>query len=161
MRGVCGGKNMIQMASLRIDTAVKPASYLRVILYASLASAMILLAWLASLSLWQYVLILVISAVIVSYLALSRPILLHISQPPLKQRIDENWQLLVRKARGDELWQARLSAVHCYQRLIVFNFVVVEPYQRAFSTTIFRDQVSAEQWRELNILVTVFPTKIP
>lgn len=150
---------MIQPLSLRIDTAVMPTSRLRVLLYGSLASAMLLLVSLASLSLWQYVLILIISATVVSYLALSRPILLHLSQPPLSQRIDRNWQLLVRTGRGDELWQAGLSAVHSYHWLITFDFIIVEPYQRALSVTIFRDQVSANEWRELSILANIIPTK--
>lgn len=120
---------------------------------------MILLAWLASLSLWQYVLILVISAAVISYLALSRPILLHLSQPPLSQRADQGWQLLMRTGRGDELWQAGLVAVYRYHWLMSFEFIVVEPYQRTLSVTIFRDQVSAEHWRELNVLANVIPIR--
>lgn len=150
---------MTQTASLRIDTAIRSSSRLRLLLYISLASAIILLAGLASLVLWQYVLILIISVAVVSYLALSRPIVLHLTQPPLNQRIDRNWQLLMRTGRGDELWQAGLAAVHPYHWLISFDFIVVEPYQRALSVTIFRDQVSAEQWRELNVLANIIPAK--
>lgn len=147
------------MTSLRIDTAIKPASYLRLLLYVGLASAMLVLAWLASLALWQYVLILTISATVISYLALSRPILLHLSQPPLDQRLDKHWQLMIRTPRDDELWQAGLSAVQRYHWFISFDFVVVEPYRRAFSVIVFRDQVSPEQWRQLNILANVMPSK--
>jgi len=150
---------MTQTDSLRIDTAMRPSSRLRRLLYISLASALILLAWLASLALWQYVLILVISVAVISYLALSRPMLLHLTQPPINQRIDRNWQLLMRTGRGDELWQAGLAAVDPYPWLISFEFIIVEPYyRRALSVTIFRDQVSPEQWRELNILANVTPT---
>jgi len=35
------------------------------------------------------------------------------------------------------------------------EFDIVEPYQRSFSTTIFRDQVNSEQWRQLNILTNI------
>lgn len=138
--------------SLRIDTAIKPTSYLRALLYVSLATIIILLAWLAELWLWQYVLILIVAAAVISYLALSNPILLHISQPPLSKRIDMGWQLLMRTGRADELWQAKLSAASQYSWLIHLRLVMTEPYQRPFTVTIFRDQVNAEQWRQLSIL---------
>lgn len=148
---------MAQIKSLRIDTPIQPPSHLRTLLYVSLTSALILLAWLAALSLWQYVLILIVSGVVASYLALFRPILLHVSQPPLHQRLDKGWQLLMRSSHGDALWQADLVKVHRYQLFIHFEFTIIEPYQRSFSATVFRDQVSAEEWRELNILANVTP----
>lgn len=143
------------ITSLRIDTAIKSASYLRTLLYLGLALIMLGLAWLAALALWQYVLILIVTAAVVSYLALSRPILLHLTQPPIDQRIDQYWQLMIRTSRGDELWQAQLLAVHRYHWAISFDFMITEPYQRPLSLTVFRDQVSLEQWRELNILANV------
>ena len=142
--------------SLRIDTAIRPASYLRLLLYSGLTVVMVVLAWLASLLLWQYVLILIVTAAVIIYLTLSRPILLHLSQPPLSHRIDQHWQLLLRTGRGDELWQAQLIAVSGYRWAISFEFNVVEPYQRSLSVTIFRDQVSSEQWRELNVLARLY-----
>lgn len=151
---------MISVTSLRIDTAIQPASHLRLLLYIGLTSAMVLLAWLASLALWQYVFILIIAAAITAYLALSRPILLHLSQPPISQRIDKQWQLLIRTGRGDELWQAKLIAVHGYQWVMNIEFYILEPYQRSLSVTIFRDQVNAKQWRELSILTNVCSEKI-
>ena len=92
--------------SLRIDSAIKPTSFMRALMYISLALSLILLAWLAKLWLWQYVLILIIAAAVISYLALSKPILLHISQPPLSKRVDSGWQILMRTSRADVLWQA-------------------------------------------------------
>lgn len=142
--------------SLRIDMAIRPANYLRLLLYSGLTAVMVVLAWLASLLLWQYVLILIITAAVIIYLTLSRPILLHLSQPPLSHRIDQHWQLLLRTGRGDELWQAQLIAVSGYRWAISFEFNVIEPYQRSLSVTIFRDQVSPEQWRELNILARLY-----
>ncbi|MGP4120148.1 hypothetical protein ACT3N8_10070 [Psychrobacter aquimaris] len=142
--------------SLRIDTAIQPASYLRLLLYSGLTAVMVVLAWLASLLLWQYVLILIVTAAVTIYLTLSRPILLHLSQPPLSQRIDQHWQLLLRTGRGDELWLAQLIAVSRYRWAISFEFNVIEPRLRSLSVTIFRDQVSPEQWRELNILTRVY-----
>jgi len=150
---------MTSVTSLRIDTTIQPASYLRLLLYIGLASVMIVLAWLASLALWQYVLILIVTAVVIGYLRLSRPIPLHISQPPLSQRTDKDWQLLIRTGRGDELWQAQLVAVHAYRWAISFEFTIVEPYQRSLSITVFRDQVGLEQWRELSVLANVSTTK--
>ena len=116
---------------------------------------MALLRELAALALWQYVLILIVTAAVVSYLALSRPILLHLTQSPISQRIDQHWQLMIRTSRGDGLWQAQLLAVHHYHWAMSFDFMVTEPYQRLLSVTVFRDQVSLEQWRELNILANV------
>ncbi|MGP5202653.1 hypothetical protein ACTXKB_07825 [Psychrobacter aquimaris] len=142
--------------SLRIDTAIQPASYLRLLLYSGLTAVMVVLAWLASLLLWQYVLILIVTAAVTIYLTLSRPILLHLSQPPLSQRIDQHWQILLRTGRGDELWLAQLIAVSRYRWAISFEFNVIEPRLRSLSVTIFRDQVSPEQWRELNILARVY-----
>lgn len=142
--------------SLRIDTAIQPASYLRLLLYSGLTAVTVVLAWLASLLLWQYVLILIVTAAVTIYLTLSRPILLHLSQPPLSQRIDQHWQLLLRTGRGDELWLAQLIAVSRYRWAISFEFNVIEPRLRSLSVTIFRDQVSPEQWRELNILARVY-----
>jgi len=143
---------MTLVTSLRIDTAIKPASYLRALLYVSLTGVMMILAWFASLALWQYLLILIVSAAVASYLIISRPILLHISQPSLSQRVDKEWQLLIRTGRGDELWQAELVDINCYKWAMSIEFDIVEPYQRTLSTTIYRDQVNHEQWRQLNIL---------
>ena len=150
---------MISLTSLRIDTPIKPASYLRMLFYIVLASVMVILAGLASLALWQYVLIFVVSAAVVSYLALSRPILLHLSQPPLDKSVYQYWQLLMRTSRGDTLWQAELAAVSSYQWVMCFQFIIKEPYQRHLSVTVFRDQVSTEHWRELMILVNTISHK--
>ncbi|MGO2385889.1 MAG: hypothetical protein ACTH6Z_02050 [Psychrobacter sp.] len=146
---------MTLVTSLRIDTAIKPASYVRGLLYMGLIGIMMILAWLASLALWQYLLVLIVSAAVASYLIISRPILLHISQPRLSQRVDKQWQLLIRTGRGDELWQAELVAIHRYQWATSIEFNIIEPYQKTFSTTIFRDQVNHEQWRQLNILANI------
>lgn len=150
---------MTSISSLRIDTAIKPTSALRLILYIGLTGMMTVLAWFASLSLGQYVLIMIITAAVVVYLALSRPILLHLSQPPLNKRIDQEWQLLMRTSRSDALWQAKLITIHRYHWMINFDFMIVEPYQRVLSVTVFRDQVNYQQWRELNILATVVSSK--
>ena len=149
---------MTSLTSLRIDTPIKPTSSLRLIFYMALASAMLTLAGLASLALWQYVLILIVSVAVVSYLTLSRPILLHLSQPPLGKSVYQHWQLLMRTSRGDTLWQSELVAVSSCHWVIDFKFIILEPYQRHLSVAIFRDQVSAEQWRGLTILAnTVSP----
>lgn len=144
--------------SLRIDSAIKPSSYLRALLYMSLTALLILLSWLANLWLWQYILILIVAAAVASYLALSKPILLHISQPPISKRIDIGWQLLMRTGRADELWQAKISAANYYPWLIHLRLVMTEPYKRPFTVTIFRDQVTAEQWRQLSILANSIDT---
>ena len=142
---------MISPTSLRIDAPIQPASCLRLLFYMLLASVMVILTGLASLALWQYVLIFVVS-VVVSYLALSRPILMHLSQPPLDKSVYQHWQLLMRTSYGDALWQAQLTAVGNYQWVICFSFMIKEPYQRPLSVVVFRDQVSAEHWRQLTIL---------
>ena len=84
---------MISPTSLRIDAPIQPASCLRLLFYMLLASVMVILTGLASLALWQYVLIFVVSVAVVSYLALSRPILMHLSQPPLDKSVYQHWQL--------------------------------------------------------------------
>lgn len=150
---------MTQATSLRIDTAIQPTSHLRLLLYMGLIGAMALLAWLASLDVWQYLIILIVAAAVTGYLILSRPALLHMSQPPLSQRVDKGWQLMIRTSRGDELWQANMVDVHNYRWAMSFEFNIVEPYQRSLSMKIFRDQVSVEQWRELNILANVSAAK--
>lgn len=142
--------------SLRIDAPIKPTSHLRLLLYIGLTLALIVLAWQAPLRLWQYVMIMIVYAAVVCSVALLQPILLHLSQPPLSQPVDKGWQLLMRTARGDALWQAKLLKVHRYQLLIHFEFMVLEPYQKPLSVSVFRDQMSPEQWRELNVLATVF-----
>ena len=143
---------MISPTSLRIDAPIQPTSYLRLLFYMLLASVMMILARLAFLALWQYVLIFVVTVAVVSYLALSRPILLHLSQPPLDKSVYQHWQLLMRTSHGDALWQAQLTAVSNYQWVICFSFIIKEPYQRPLSVAVFRDQVSAEHWRQLTIL---------
>lgn len=150
---------MTASTSLRIDTAIKPISYLQILFYVALSSGIILLAVFASLSLWQYVVILLISAVVIAYLALSRPILLHLSQPPLNKSVYEDWQLLIRTSCGDALWQAKLNTVNQSSWAICFDFNIIEPYQRRFTVAIFRDQVSAEQWRELSVLANMTASK--
>ena len=143
---------MISPTSLRIDAPIQPTSYLRLLFYMLLASVMMILARLAFLALWQYVLIFVVTVAVVSYLALSRPILLHLSQPPLDKSVYQHWQLLMRTSHGDALWQAQLTAVSNYQWVICFSFIIKEPYQRHLFVAVFRDQVSAEHWRQLTIL---------
>ena len=150
---------MTALTSLRIDTDIKPVSYLQILFYIALSGSIILLAMLASLSLWQYVLILIISVAVVSYLALSRPIILHISQPPLGKDIYRDWQLLIRTGRGYALWQAQLKAVTQSSWVICFDFDIVEPYQRPLSVAIFRDQVNAEEWRKLTVLANMTASK--
>ena len=143
---------MISPTSLRIDAPIQPTSYLRLLFYVLLASVMMILVGLAFLALWQYVLIFVVTVAVVSYLALSRPILLHLSQPPLDKSVYQHWQLLMRTSHGDALWQAQLTAVSNYQWVICFSFIIKEPYQRPLSVVVFQDQVSAEHWRQLTIL---------
>ena len=150
---------MTSLTSLRIDTAIKPISYLYLLFYIILASVIIVLAGLASLALWQYVLILIISATVIVYLALSRPILLHLSQPPLDKSLYQDWQLLIRTGRADALWQAQLKAVTHSRWVVCFDFNIVEPYQRRFSVAIFRDQVNTDQWRELTVLANMVASK--
>lgn len=150
---------MTLLSSLRIDAPIQPASRIRLMFYLLLVSALLILAALASLALWQYVLILIVSAAALSYLALSRPILLHLSQPPLNKSIYQHWQLLMRSSRGDNLWQAELVAVSSYSWVICFKFIVKEPYQRPLAVAVFRDQVSAEQWRKLSILANSVSAK--
>lgn len=150
---------MTALTSLRIDTAIKPISYLYLIFYIALFSIVMVLGALASLALWQYVVILLISAAVIGYLALSRPILLHLSQPPLDKSVYQDWQLLIRTSRRDALWQAKLNTVSQSHWVICFDFNIIEPYQRRFSVAIFRDQVSPEQWRELTILSNMIANK--
>ena len=136
---------MTLLSSLRIDAPIKPMSRIRLIFYLVLATALLTLAALASLALWQYVLILIVSAATVSYLALSRPILLHLSQPPLNKSMYQHWQLLMR--------------ISSYSWVICFKFIVKEPYQRPLAVAIFRDQVGAEQWHKLSILANSVSAK--
>lgn len=143
------------MTSLRIDAAVKARSYLRLLIYITLIGTLILLALFAQLSLWQYLFVFIVTALVVSYLALSRPIVLHLSQPPLSQRLNQGWQLLMHTSRGDALWQAELISVQRYQLLIHLQFKVVEPRSKLLSITIFRDQMTPTQWQAINILATV------
>lgn len=146
--------------SLRIDTAIKSISYLRVLLYIGLIGMIGLLAWLAKLLLWQYLIVLIISIAVAAYLALSRPKLLHLSQPPLGKPIDQEWQLLMGTGRGNELWLANLDKVQRYQWLLTFEFTTFEPFVRRLTVVIYRDQVSFEEWRQLNILANVVSTKM-
>ena len=150
---------MTTLNSLRIDTAIKPMSYLQILFYMALSSIVILLAVFASLSIWQYVVVLIISAAIITYLALSRPIVLHLSQPPLNKNIYHDWQLLIRTGLGDALWQGQLTTVSHSRWVICFDFDIVEPYHRQLSVAIFRDQVNAEQWRKLTVLANMTTRK--
>ena len=150
---------MTALTSLRLDTAIKPVSYLQVLFYIALSGSIILLAMLASLSLWQYVLILIISVAVIGYLALSRPIVSHISQPPLGKDVYHDWQLLIRTGRGDALWQAQLKAITQSRWVICFEFNITEPYQRPLSVAIFRDQVNTEEWRKLTVLANMTASK--
>ncbi len=143
------------MTALRIDAAIKANSHWRLLLYSILHGALILLAWFANLSLWQYLVILILTVLVIGYLAVSRPIVLHLSQPPLSQRLNLGWQLLMRSKRGDELWQAELISVQRYQLLVYLQFKVVEPRAKSLSITIFRDQMDPLHWQALNILATV------
>ncbi|WP_413518637.1 hypothetical protein [Psychrobacter glacincola] len=150
---------MTVLTSLRIDTVINPVSYLQILFYIALSGIIILLAVLASLSLWQYVLILIVSVAVIGYLALSRPIILHISQPPLGKDIYRDWQLMIRMGRGDALWQAQLKAVTQSRWVICFDFDIVEPHQSPLSIAVFRDQVNAEEWRKLIVLANMTASK--
>ena len=150
---------MTALPPFRIDPAIKPISYLQILFYIALGSSITLLAVLASLSLWQYFFILIISVAITGYLALSRPIVLHISQPPLGKDIYHDWQLLIRTGRGDSLWQAQLKTVTQSRWVICFGFNITEPYHRPLSVAIFRDQVNTEEWRKLTVLANMTASK--
>ncbi|WP_367105634.1 hypothetical protein [uncultured Psychrobacter sp.] len=150
----------IMQASLRIDATIDPISYLRVLLYIGLAGIIGVLAWLAELLLWQYLIVLIISLAVATYLALSRPKLSHLSQPPLGKLIDQEWQLLMRTGRGDELWLANLDKVQRYQWLLAFEFTTSEPFIRRLTVIIYRDQVNFEEWRQLNILANIIGPKL-
>ena len=63
---------MTLATALRIDTAIHSTSRLRWLLYVGLTAIMIVLAWLAALAWWQYVLILTVSLAIAGYLFLTR-----------------------------------------------------------------------------------------
>ena len=150
---------MTAKSSLRIDTVIEPISYIRRLWYSIMVIIAMLLAWLAQLLWWQYLLLFLLTVVIAAYVTLSRPVLLRLSQPPLSKPIDRHWQLLMRTAHGDALWQANLVAVHRYQWMIGFEFTIIEPYQRSISLVVFRDQVSLNHWQKLSILATVIPPK--
>lgn len=143
------------LATWRLDSTVAPTSHLRMLLYSGFGCVFVVLAWFAGLSLWHYVLLLLVCGGVLSYLALSKPILLHLSQPPLDQRLDQGWQILMRRSRGDELWQARLNCARRYMFFVHLSFEVTTPHQRSVSLTIFRDQVSDETWRQLNVLASI------
>lgn len=143
------------LATWRLDSTVAPTSHLRMLLYSGFGGVFVVLTWLAGLSLWHYVLLLVVCGGVLSYLALSKPILLHLSQPPLDQRLDQGWQLLMRRTRGDELWQARLNCARRFMLFVHLGFEVTTPHQRSVSLIIFRDQVSDETWRQLNVLASI------
>lgn len=138
--------------ALRIDTAIKPNSCLRAVLYLSMIGVMLFLAWFAQLVLWQYIFVLTISAGVGIYLVFTKPILLHISQPPVDRQVDKDWQLLMRTSRADELWLAELKSINSYSWLISCNVMTVEPFRRQITVVIYRDQVSKDQWRQLMIL---------
>lgn len=140
--------------SLRIDTPIKIGSIWRNLLYVGLTVGLMLLAWSATLSLVQYALLAGISIVTAICLVMSQTTVLHLSQPLLSQRVDQGWQLLIRTSLGDELWQADLVTVNRYPLLIHLKFKVIEPHHRTLSVTIFCDQVSDDEWRELNVLAT-------
>lgn len=137
---------------MRLDAPITLQSRFRLLFYAALLAIFLPIAWLAGLAIWQFGLVLLSVILISSFIFLSKPALLQLSQPPLHLNARQNWQLLMRTARGDQLWQGDLLRVRAYSWVVIAEVQVIEPYQRSLTFTIFRDQMTADDWRKLSIL---------
>lgn len=137
---------------MRLDAPIIPSSRLRLLFYSGLLGLFLLLAWSVNLAIWQLGLVLLSLILIGGFIFLSKPTLLHLSQPPLHLNLHYDWQFLMATARGNQLWQGNLLRAQSYSWAVIVEVQVMEPYQKSLTVTIFRDQVSAEDWRKLSIL---------
>lgn len=137
---------------MRLDAPIMPSSRLRQLFYSGLLGLFLLLTWSAKLAIWQLGLVIAALFLIGGFIFLSKPTLLHLSQPPLHLNSRYDWQLLMATSRGDQLWQGDLVRVRATSWVVIADVRVIEPYQKSLTLTIFRDQVSAEDWRKLSIL---------
>lgn len=138
--------------AMRLDAPIAIKSRLRNLFFGGLLGLFLWLTWSAGLAIWQLALVGLVLILVSGFTVLSKPALLHLSQPPLHRNACYDWQLLMATAHGEQLWQADLLRVRSYFWVVIADFRVVEPYQKSLTITIYRDQVLAEDWRKLSIV---------
>jgi|GEM_PF-450109 len=151
-------RNTLNPAYLRVDTAIYPSRYYRPAVTLGFLLALCLLALLASLSWWQYALLLIV-CVLALYFLQPRTRIQHISQPPLHRPLTDNWQLVVQSAPKPIIWQAKLLGAQHYGRAVRLHFMRVEPDVRPLSLILYADQVSAADWYVLSVLAQSAPQR--
>lgn len=145
----------IQAQALRIDAKVAPVSRYEFGLYALMIVGVAGLSVLARLPVWQYLLLLLVLALSVGLVYLSRIPLIHITQPKLSRHLYHGWQLLLQTSHQRQLWQANLLAAQDYGLAVMLKFAVMHPQQKVIYRMIYCDQVSTQAWHQLKILVNL------
>lgn len=146
----------IDPISLRVDAEIYPSRYYRPVMTLGFLLVLWLLALLAHLLWWQYVLLL-IACVFALYFLQPGTRIQHISQPPLDRPLTDNWQLVVQTEPRPIIWQAKLLGAQHYGRAMRLRFMRVEPDVRPLSLILYADQVSAADWYALSVLAQSTP----
>ena len=143
---------------LRVDAAIHPSRYYRPVVTLGFLVVLWVLALLAGLLWWHYVLLLAACAFTLYFLPSGLRIQ-HISQPPLNRPLTEHWQLLVQTSPRPIIWQAKLLSAQHYGKAVRLSFMCIEPKVRPLSLIIYVDQLSAADWYALSVLAYSAPQK--
>lgn len=137
--------------TMRIDTRIKAYSRYQIGIMIALLLVLIIFAWLASLTLWQYMLLAMVIVIAALGAAVSYRPLVGLTQPELIRPLQSQWQLVIATSQ-EQLWSAQLVQAQDYGIAVVLRFAVIHPRPRSLSCAIFCDQVSMQTWHQLKVL---------
>lgn len=140
----------------RIDEEILPTSQWRLLIVAFWLFLMLLVMGVSGLVWWQWLIMLVVTGLGTWYyrhnhISQRFPVA-HITQPPLDKLHRSPWFVYVDTKQDKlQLWQGYLNAMYVNRYLVILHFDIVEPLPNNRSVTIWRDQVSEEGWRKLQV----------
>lgn len=130
---------------MKLDTPIT-RSAVHKLYYASIMAVLIVIGVSIGLSFWQRVSIAVV-AVVIFFMTYKGIVLKHLS-------LDEtDCQLLVVRNNKDELWQGKLISASHHKSYAVLDFEIYEPIDRRIRFCVFYDQMNADDWRVLSVIV--------
>lgn len=150
--------------SLRVEAEISTFSAMRLVIYSVSALLVFVIAALAGLRLWQWLLLAMACIAIFKLITmhLSYPRVAHVTQPRLDRGLKDDWLLLVepKRSASHQLWQAQLLRARDFGLLLVLEFRVKAfhgnvPKSKRVHLCIYQDQVTPQAWRQLKVLTNV------
>ncbi len=138
---------------LRLATTLRPKSYWRAGYHLAYLLAILAIGIMTALPWWAVIAMAIIAILVYSYASrwtiATQPLHLTAAHPT---DYNSHWQLLFAGRYRDELWEADLMTAKRIGHCIHLVFAVVHPEYKQQVVVLWQDQVSADMWRQLNIL---------